>query len=112
MSEIVDKQMPAFCAQVLPFFHLYRGAQGKVAEFSASVSKIQRLRHVQAPTGAGLPLCAPCLRRLACQGLDRTCQQRFCTKFDLLPLPRWKACSQAQVFEQSNGRTAPGTSIV
>ena len=30
--------------QVLPFFHLYRGANGKVAEFSASVSKIQRLR--------------------------------------------------------------------
>lgn len=30
--------------QVLPFFHMYRGANGKVAEFSASVSKIQRLR--------------------------------------------------------------------
>jgi len=54
---------------VLPFFHLYRGSQGKVAEFSASVSKIQRLRrgarprslppHVLGPArssqGAGAP---------------------------------------------------------
>ena len=31
--------------QVLPFFQFYRGTQGKVAEFSASVSKIQRIRY-------------------------------------------------------------------
>ncbi len=30
--------------KVLPFFHMYRGADGRVAEFSASLSKIQRLR--------------------------------------------------------------------
>lgn len=30
--------------RVLPFFQLYRGAEGRVAEFSCSVSKIQRLR--------------------------------------------------------------------
>ncbi|KAK9817765.1 hypothetical protein WJX72_001869 [[Myrmecia] bisecta] len=34
----------ALSVKVLPYFHFYRGAQGKVAEFSASVSKIQRLR--------------------------------------------------------------------
>ncbi|CAK0751164.1 hypothetical protein CVIRNUC_002047 [Coccomyxa viridis] len=30
--------------KVLPYFHFYRGAEGRVAAFSASVSKIQRLR--------------------------------------------------------------------
>ena len=30
--------------QVLPYFHVYRGAEGKVAEFSCSVAKVQRLR--------------------------------------------------------------------
>jgi hypothetical protein len=30
--------------KVLPFFHMYRGVDGRVAEFSASLSKIQRLR--------------------------------------------------------------------
>ena len=30
--------------KVLPFFILYRGSMGKVAEFSASLSKLQRLR--------------------------------------------------------------------
>ena len=30
--------------QVLPFFQFYRGAEGRVAEFSASVAKVQRLR--------------------------------------------------------------------
>lgn len=30
--------------KVLPFFHLYRGAEGRVDAFSASVSKVQRLR--------------------------------------------------------------------
>jgi hypothetical protein len=35
--------LPA-CLQVLPFFLLYRGAEGKVDSFSCSVSKLQRLR--------------------------------------------------------------------
>ncbi|CAL8462439.1 g1972 [Coccomyxa elongata] len=30
--------------KVLPFFHFYRGSEGRVAAFSASVGKIQRLR--------------------------------------------------------------------
>jgi len=30
--------------RVLPYFQMYRGAEGKVAEFSASPAKIQRLR--------------------------------------------------------------------
>ena len=30
--------------KVLPYFQLYRGSDGKVAEFSCSVAKIQRLR--------------------------------------------------------------------
>ena len=30
--------------KVLPYFHLYRGAEGKVASFSASISKVGRLR--------------------------------------------------------------------
>lgn len=30
--------------QVLPFFQFYRGAEGRVAAFSASVAKVQRLR--------------------------------------------------------------------
>ena len=30
---------------MLPYFHFYRGAEGRVAAFSASVSKIQRLRY-------------------------------------------------------------------
>ncbi|KAK9845368.1 hypothetical protein WJX81_004717 [Elliptochloris bilobata] len=41
----------ALAIRVLPFFHLYRGANGKVAEFSASVSKIQRLRDALALHG-------------------------------------------------------------
>mmetsp|Transcript_18353 Transcript_18353/g.22036 ORF Transcript_18353/g.22036 Transcript_18353/m.22036 type:complete len:257 (-) Transcript_18353:1217-1987(-) len=30
--------------KVLPFFHFYRGADGRLAAFSASISKVQRLR--------------------------------------------------------------------
>lgn len=30
--------------KVLPYFHFYRGAEGRVAEFPASVSKIAKLR--------------------------------------------------------------------
>ena len=30
--------------KVLPYFHFYRGSAGRVAAFSASVSKVQRLR--------------------------------------------------------------------
>ena len=30
--------------KVLPFFHMYKGKKGKVAEFSASVSKVARIR--------------------------------------------------------------------
>jgi hypothetical protein len=30
--------------QVLPYFHFYRGTEGRVAAFSASVSKVQLLR--------------------------------------------------------------------
>lgn len=30
--------------KVLPFFHFYHGAQGRVAAFSATVSKLQRLK--------------------------------------------------------------------
>lgn len=32
--------------QVLPFFMFYRGADGLITSFSASVSKVQRLRSV------------------------------------------------------------------
>ena len=41
------------CAQVLPYFHFYRGAEGRVAAFSASVSKIQRLRYEETDALAG-----------------------------------------------------------
>ena len=34
--------------QVLPFFQFYRGAEGRVAAFSASVAKVQRLREALA----------------------------------------------------------------
>lgn len=34
--------------QVLPFFMFYRGADGLLASFSASVSKVQRLRYALA----------------------------------------------------------------
>ena len=30
--------------KVLPYFKLFRGAEGKVAEFSCTVSKIQKIR--------------------------------------------------------------------
>ena len=30
--------------KVLPYFHCYRGSAGKVAQFSASVSKVYRIR--------------------------------------------------------------------
>ncbi len=30
--------------KVLPFFQLYHGAEGKVAEFSCTVSKLQRMK--------------------------------------------------------------------
>ena len=38
--------------KVLTFFHLYRGPSGRVAEFSASLSKIQRLRDALEEHGA------------------------------------------------------------
>ena len=38
--------------KVLPFFHMYRGKDGKVASFSASVSKVHRLRDALAEHGA------------------------------------------------------------
>lgn len=34
----------ALGVKVLPFFQFYRGAEGRVAAFSASVAKVQRLR--------------------------------------------------------------------
>ncbi|KAK9866269.1 hypothetical protein WJX84_009154 [Apatococcus fuscideae] len=37
--------------KVLPYFQFYRGTQGKVAAFSASVSKIQRIRDALAEHG-------------------------------------------------------------
>ena len=37
--------------KVLPFFHMYRGKDGKVASFSASVSKVHRLRDALAEHG-------------------------------------------------------------
>lgn len=39
----VAQPLPAV-PQVLPFFQFYRGAEGRVAAFSASVAKVQRLR--------------------------------------------------------------------
>ncbi|KAK3242040.1 hypothetical protein CYMTET_48247 [Cymbomonas tetramitiformis] len=40
-----NKQMcKSLGVKVLPFFHFYRGSEGRLAAFSASVSKIQRLR--------------------------------------------------------------------
>ena len=41
--------------KVLPTFHMYRGPSGRVAEFSASLSKIQRLR--DALDAHGAPRC-------------------------------------------------------
>ena len=38
--------------KVLPFFHFYRGSSGRVAEFSASLSKIDRLRSALEQHGA------------------------------------------------------------
>jgi thiol-disulfide isomerase/thioredoxin len=38
------KLCKALDVKVLPFFQLYRGAEGRVAAFSASVAKVQRLR--------------------------------------------------------------------
>lgn len=32
------------CWQVLPYFHIYHGAEGRVAAFSCTVSKFQRMR--------------------------------------------------------------------
>jgi hypothetical protein len=31
-------------AQVLPYFHIYHGAEGRVAAFSCTVTKFQRMR--------------------------------------------------------------------
>jgi len=40
-----NKQLcKALDVKVLPFFQFYRGAEGRVAAFSASVAKVQRLR--------------------------------------------------------------------
>lgn len=30
--------------KMLPYFHLYRGQRGKLSQFTASISKVQRLR--------------------------------------------------------------------
>ena len=38
--------------KVLPSFHFYRGVDGRVAEFSASLSKVQRLRDALEEHGA------------------------------------------------------------
>ena len=38
--------------KVLPYFHMYRGADGRVASFSASLSKVQRLRDALDQYGA------------------------------------------------------------
>ena len=48
--------LSADVAQVLPFFQFYRGAEGRVAAFSASVSKVQRLRDALAEHSA--PRCS------------------------------------------------------
>lgn len=32
------------CVQVLPYFHIYHGAEGRVAAFSCTTSKFQRMR--------------------------------------------------------------------
>ncbi|KAK9906881.1 hypothetical protein WJX75_009666 [Coccomyxa subellipsoidea] len=42
--------------KVLPFFHFYRGTEGRVAAFSASIGKIQRLR--DALTEHSTPRCS------------------------------------------------------
>lgn len=38
------KMSKSLGVKVLPYFHFYRGSAGRVAAFSASVSKVQRLR--------------------------------------------------------------------
>ena len=38
--------------KVLPTFHFYRGPSGRIAEFSASLTKIQRLRDALEAHGA------------------------------------------------------------
>ena len=30
--------------KILPYFHMYKGKKGKVAEFSASITKVARIR--------------------------------------------------------------------
>eukprot|EP00208_Stichococcus_sp_RCC1054_P000417 CAMPEP_0206139752 /NCGR_PEP_ID=MMETSP1473-20131121/7133_1 /ASSEMBLY_ACC=CAM_ASM_001109 /TAXON_ID=1461547 /ORGANISM="Stichococcus sp, Strain RCC1054" /LENGTH=160 /DNA_ID=CAMNT_0053533647 /DNA_START=466 /DNA_END=948 /DNA_ORIENTATION=- len=54
---------------VLPFFQFYRGAEGQVAAFSASVAKVQRLRDALAEFGpARCSLGAsPTVEKLYCQ---------------------------------------------
>lgn len=39
--------------KVLPYFHVYRGAKGKLADFSCSVAKVQRLRDALSEHGSG-----------------------------------------------------------
>jgi hypothetical protein len=68
--------------KVLPMFHMYRGASGRVAEFSASLSKIQRLRDALDEHGAARcslePSTPPLLVRKApkrCAAPDQFCVQ-------------------------------------
>ena len=43
--------------QLLPYFHFYRGAEGRVAAFTASISKLQRLRYASGWLGGAGSVC-------------------------------------------------------
>ena len=42
-------QVRVAAVQMLPYFHFYKGAEGKVAAFTASLTKLQRLRWAPGP---------------------------------------------------------------
>ena len=43
-SGCISRLLTPCLLQMLPYFHFYKGAEGKIAAFTASLSKLQRLR--------------------------------------------------------------------
>eukprot|EP00798_Chlamydomonas_sp_ICE-L_P030811 gene30811-35842_t len=61
--------------KVLPFFHFYRGAEGKVDQFSCTVSKIQKLKILGVSQSSLMVLFAPGRSGHAKDDCSRDCRE-------------------------------------
>ncbi len=72
MQSMKGQKSISLLLQVLPYFQFYRGTQGKVAEFSASVSKIQRIRYTAVLLSCALCHCAVPRYHYVCRAEQRS----------------------------------------